>query len=172
MKNIFGVKSFGLNDLLNLSSDAKLTKRQRKNLNLHDSFSDKIQYFVNTLYESSYIQPHMHYKTSGDEILVSLEGLAATIFFNEKGKIKYINFLEPISGKNKKSSTILRIPPMVWHTVIPLTKKITLLEIKSGPFKPNKAKIFADWAPPEDDSPAVMNYFLYLKEKSLEMKDL
>jgi cupin fold WbuC family metalloprotein len=153
-------KIFGGRELDNLSRIASKDNRRRKNFNLHADFNDPVQYFINRVYSDSYIRPHQHDIESGEEIIVSLGGTSATVIFSDAGIIEEIILLSPFHlCADKKSAVVVTLFPGTWHTVIALDENVTLLEVKKGPFNPDAAKIFADWAPAEGSklAPAYLN---------------
>lgn len=162
------VKRFEVSNLKYLNQLASRDARRRKNHNMHSGFDDPIQYFVNNIFCDSYIRPHRHDLTSGEEIIVSLHGTSCVLTFSDTGIVQEFILLAPYHLKARRNSTLMvTLPPMTWHTVIPLDDHITLLEIKRGPFNPDAAKIPASWAPSESDEQAQQ----YLSTLVNEAKD-
>ena len=131
-----------IDDLINR---AGLNPRRRQHLNVHASYADPCQRFFNAVCEGSYIQPHRHSATSGEETLLAIRGEFLAVFFDDEGSIDQV--LRCGNGENIGSV----VPPGRWHTVIALTPVAVMIEIKSGPFDPDQAKEFAPWAPMAGD---------------------
>ena len=141
---------FSFGDFKNIREAAKSTNRLRANVNLHKGYQDNIQYFVNYICRDSYIVPHAHYKFTGNEILVPLSGEGCLITFDNKGRTTSRTLLATISNAiDADNQVVAVVAPETWHTVVALSEDFCLLEIKNGPFKPEFAKLMAEWAPTE-----------------------
>jgi cupin fold WbuC family metalloprotein len=142
------MKIFSSDYLKHLSFQAKNNQRKRQHSNIHQTFEEPCQRLFNAIEPGSYIQPHRHISDRRDELLVALHGLMAVMIFDEQGNIiDVIQF-----GTEKFGSGVhlaVEIPPNVWHTVVALEQGSVLLEVKAGPFNPEKPKDLASWAPTE-----------------------
>ena len=66
------------------------------------------------------------------------------------------------SEKYKESLAVgVEVSSSAWHTVVSLLSGSILLEVKSGPFDPEKSKDKALWAP-DEFSPAAPSYQKWL----------
>ncbi|OHD57053.1 MAG: hypothetical protein A2Y33_08995 [Spirochaetes bacterium GWF1_51_8] len=143
-----------INDLI---SSAKRSPRLRRNLNLHEP-EDVIQRFLNAMTPGTYVRPHRHMNPPTAETFIVLRGRVAVVFFDDFGNITgYQDLGEKCEGKG------IDLKPEIWHSVICL-KDAVLFEVKQGPYRPETAKEFAEWAPPEDDV-KVKDYLRYVIEK-------
>ncbi len=148
--------------LKKLSSEAKKSKRKRLNYNFHTSSSDTIQRMLNAIEPETYIAPHKHENPDKREVFVLLKGKMTILFFDDKGEIT--NFI----SLDKSGITLVEIPPKTWHTVISMQTGTVYYEIKDGPYDVQADKIFAPWAPLEEDCNS-MEFLKKLKIKSLKL---
>ena len=142
-----------LNSLIN---EAELSPRLRQHRNIHCSYEDHCQRFMNAICIGSYIAPHRHLLDPKDECLVAIKGLFAVIFFSDVGGVDGIKLFG--TEKYTNVSVGVEITSATWHTVLALEKKSVLLEVKAGPFDPNRAKELAPWAPSENRSDVTAYY--------------
>ena len=134
-----------------LATRAAASPRRRQHHNVHTSFADPCQRFFNALCRDTYIPPHRHSGSSDEETLIAVRGAFLVILFDDYGAIEGIE-----SCGTGQSSIGAVVPAGRWHTVLPLVDTI-MLEIKAGPFDPERAKEFAPWAPTEE-APAASDY--------------
>ncbi|WP_051321351.1 WbuC family cupin fold metalloprotein [Chrysiogenes arsenatis] len=118
--------------------------RLRANVNFHRNADDPFQRFLNAIEPSSYIRPHAH--TDKDEIALALQGTCLVAIFTAEGIIERI---VPIGAE--LDSKGLEVPANTFHTFISLSPGTVLFEAKAGPYHPENAKVFAEWAPEEGD---------------------
>lgn len=146
-----------------VSGEAALDSRKRKNHNFHQP-EDKVQRFLNAIEADSYIQPHRHIAPSKDEVFLVLKGKGAVIIFDEKGGIEEVYGLDPKTG-----SFGIDIPGGVRHTIIALEDGSVFYEIKEGPYNPEAAKHFCEWAPKENtvEAKQYLNFLRTEAEKRL-----
>lgn len=138
------------NDLTEkLSSEAKRSKRLRKNYNFHKEYSDNLQRLLNAMEPNTYVRPHKHENPDKTEVFIVFTGSAMVVEFDDSGKI-----IDNVLLDNKIGNYAVEIPPRRWHTVVSLEKGTVLYEIKHGPYSPIDDKNFASWAPPEEDENA------------------
>lgn len=130
----------------NLSNQAMLSERGRKNLNYHDELSDPLQRLLNAMEPGTYIQPHKHEGPDKRELFIILRGKALVITFKENGVID-----EHILLSSSSEDYGIEIPARTWHTVIVLKENTVLFEVKDGPYEKISDKNFAPWAPKEGD---------------------
>lgn len=136
------------NQLIDLvSSQAQVSKRQRKNYNFHKFAEDPFQRLINAIEPYSYIQPHKHENPDKREVFFILRGKILVIQFDDNGEIT-----DHIVLDASKGNIATEIPERTWHTVISLEKGSVSYECKDGPYDPYNDKNFAQWAPKEDDN--------------------
>ena len=139
------IKKINKTTLDKVVSEAKNSKRLRKNLNYHISYDDSINRMLNAVEPGSYVQPHKHENPDKREIFLLLKGKMLVVFFNEEGEIAEHTLLD------NQNNFGVEIPPNVWHTIISLEPGTVVYEIKDGPYSPIDDKNFASWAPKEGD---------------------
>ena len=138
--------------MLGLIDQATQSPRARQHRNIHTSYDDPCQRFMNAIGMESYIRPHRHSLDPKTETLIALRGLFALVTFNDDGTIQEVMHFgtEKHTGNDTEGLGIgADIPPGVWHTIIALVPGAVMLELKAGPFNPNAAKEPAPWAPEE-----------------------
>lgn len=161
------MKIFTANYLNDLSGQAKNNHRQRQHRNIHQSYQDTCQRLFNAIEPRSYIRPHRHAADPRDELLVAIRGVMLLVTFDEQGDV--IGVLRFGSEKfGRDIATGAEVPSNTWHTVIALEPGCVLLEVKAGPFDPDKPKELAPWAPDESTSAAKSYLHKLLKMLSYE----
>jgi cupin fold WbuC family metalloprotein len=140
-----------------LVARAAASARRRQHFNLHADPDEPCQRLLNAVWPDSYIRPHQHTDAATPECLLALRGTFALVEFHEDGAIADVELF----GEGA-TVIVVQIPPKRWHTVLALTEGAILFEAKSGPYRSESAKCFADWAPPEDD-PGRRNYLAGLR---------
>ena len=144
-----------------LIDEAAQSPRARQHRNIHQSYVDPCQRFLNAIGMESYIRPHRHSLDPKAETLVAVRGLFALLVFDDDGKVQeVIRFGTEKYGEAEGLSVGVDLPPGTWHTIIALLQDSVLLELKAGPFDVKAAKEPAPWAPDEGSSQAT----LYLQE--------
>jgi cupin fold WbuC family metalloprotein len=162
------VKVFSQKTLETLVSKAQQSTRARQHQNIHQSFDDPCQRFLNAIGVGSYIRPHRHSLDPKTETLVAIRGLFSLIIFTESGEIaEVIKFGSEKFDDGRAQGVGAELTPGVWHTVVALTEGAVMLELKAGPFDPAAAKEFAPWAPDEGTDEAIS----YLKALERAVRD-
>lgn len=110
-----------------LVNKAKESVRLRHNICLHKSPEESVQKMVSVLLPGTKIPVHRHLYT--DETLVVLRGEMIIKLFNDNGEENETYNISP------QENLIIDIPKGRWHQVI-VSKTTTLVEIKSGPYRP------------------------------------
>ena len=152
-----------INSINHLTLRAKASARLRQHENLHLTNSESCQRLLNSIGIDSYIRPHRHLLDAKSELLVAVRGKFSLIIFKDNGSIGSTSLFGTEKYFNCNKINIgVQISPEEWHTVIALVPNSVLLEVKSGPFDPDKAKEYADWAP-DEKSPLAKTYFKNLK---------
>lgn len=144
------VTSFTAEYLKSLTLAAAVSPRLRQHRNIHVSYEDHCQRFLNAIGLHSYIQPHRHSLDPKNETLIAIRGLFALLTFNDQGQVQeIIRFGTERYSENSELSAGVDITSGIWHTIIALEPESILLELKAGPFDPAAAKEPAHWAPCE-----------------------
>ena len=131
---------------------SRVNPRRRIMLPLNRSETEGVQRLVNFLQSDSFLRVHRHPMPECVECLAILQGRMGFLTFNDAGDILTENCL--VAGD--AASCMVDIDQGVWHTLVPLTDDIVLLEIKRGPYDAKTDKQFASWCPmPETPEAAV-----------------
>lgn len=124
---------------------AESSPRKRSNWNFHE-LNEVYQRFLNVLIKDTYIQPHMHRDPPKPETFLVIKGELGFLTFDDNGNVLTRHRLSekgPIYG--------IDIQPGVWHSIVVLSETCICFEGKSGPYDPSSDKMFASWAPTEQD---------------------
>ncbi len=134
-------------ELINqVSEQAQVSSRRRKNYNFHEQDVDLLQRMLNAMEPDTYIQPHKHENPDKVEAFFVLKGSILLVEFNENGEITDHCVLNPLQGNFGGE-----VSPRTWHTLISLEKGSVAYEVKDGPYDPTIDKQFAPWAPEEGE---------------------
>lgn len=133
--------------LARLSAEAAASPRRRKNMNLHESLTDRVQRLFNAMEPGTYVRPHRH--RDKWELFMAPRGALVALIFDDNGRV--LNRYE--IGANREYACV-EIPPDTWHTLIALEPGTTMFEVKPGPYLALSDKDFASWAAAEGDSQA------------------
>lgn len=138
----------------------KASPRKRFLILLHNSPGETTHRMINTLADDTYVPPHKHTDPNTSEEFVALRGSACIIEFSDEGKV-----LNRIPFGEGYETNLIEIKPNSIHTVIPLTKTVTLFEVKGQTnYDPSKDKFFYPWAPKEgDNNEEIKRYLKKLK---------
>lgn len=118
--------------LLNqLSSEASVNERLRKNFNLHSSLDDKVQRLLNALEPGTILPVHRHQHT--DETYFVVRGRLTVKLYDDNKILIEEAELNPANGTYGVS-----IPAGKWHTVDIKEKGTIIFEVKEGPYMPLK----------------------------------
>ncbi|HMV78715.1 MAG TPA: WbuC family cupin fold metalloprotein [Leptospiraceae bacterium] len=115
--------------------------RKRSNCNFHE-LHEVCQRFLNVLLKDTYVQPHIHKNPPKPETFLVIKGELGFLTFDYNENVITRHRLSekgPIYG--------IDIQPGVWH----ISETCICFEGKSGPYDPSVDKMFADWAPTEQD---------------------
>ena len=119
----------------NLEQQAFTNERLRQCLNIHDSYDSPIQIMINFLTSHTFIEPHDHSIDNNTEYLFLLDGEISIVFFNHAGEITKVEHLV-----EKSQNVGIEINSKDVHTVVCHSNTARILEVKQGPFIPQKAK--------------------------------
>lgn len=156
------MKIFSADYLNELTAKAQDNPRKRQHLNIHESYRDPCQRLLNAIEPGSYIRPHRHATDLRDELLVAVRGSMALVTFDDQGKVTGV--VRFGGNRNGAGPTVgAEVPANTWHTVIALESGCVLLEVKAGPFDPNRPKDLAVWAP-DEGTEAANDYLSQLLE--------
>ena len=135
---------------------ARASPRLRRNHNFHDSTGHPCQRLLNAVVPGTYIQPHRHLDPGKDEMLVILRGSLGLVFFDEAGAVTGTVLLA--AG----GATIgANIPTRQFHAGVVLEPAV-VLEVKAGPYAPNRPDEKAGFAP-EEGAPGAAEYLARLR---------
>ncbi|MEX2231676.1 MAG: WbuC family cupin fold metalloprotein [Cyclobacteriaceae bacterium] len=149
--------------LTSLIEEASRSARARQHRNIHTSYEDPCQRFLNAIGTDSYIRPHRHGLDPKSETLIAVRGRFALITFDEVGEIlEVIQFCTERYAADSEIAAGLDLSPGIWHTIVALVPDSILLELKAGPFNQNAAKELAPWAP-EEQTPEGAEYLARLR---------
>jgi cupin fold WbuC family metalloprotein len=135
-----------------LSREAAESPRLRKNLNMHDEYSDPCQRLFNAMQPGTYIRPHRHLDPFKAECFMAVRGKMALVVFDDEGVVEKV-----VPFGNGCDVTAIELPPGQWHTLLVLESGSIFFETKPGPYVPLSDKDFGPWSPPEN-SPEVTRY--------------
>jgi len=130
-----------INDLLH-KADTSL--RRRSNYNIHESAQDAIQRYLVASKIDSYFRPHRHIAKS--ELAFVIRGKFDLLVFDDNACVA-----DRISLGSDLENIGFELPPIVWHSWIPMIDDSIFLEVKEGPYDPSSGLEFASWSPPEGD---------------------
>jgi cupin fold WbuC family metalloprotein len=157
------IKNFSSDFLDSLSDAAEASIRHRQHHNIHQSYDEPCQRLFNAIGVDSYIRPHRHASSSINECLIAIRGMMTLVLFDEAGGVsEFIHFGVQSENELCKVSVGVEIPPECWHTVVANVPGSVLFELKEGPFNPQAAKEYAEWAPKEGSENA-QHYLDFLK---------
>lgn len=130
---------------LDLSRRAEKLPRKRLNHNFHEKLEDPINRMINAVQPGAYFPPHKHEDPDKREVFIILSGRTVMLEFGDDGKVEDHLVLDHATGNFG-----VEISPRRWHSLIPLESSV-LYEIKDGPYSADTDKVFAKWAPREDE---------------------
>jgi cupin fold WbuC family metalloprotein len=138
-----------------LAARAAASPRARAHHNIHATPADPVQRFLVVAQGDSYFRPHRH--ASRSELALLVRGGVDVLLFDERGRV-----LARHAVGADTDSLAYETAQGVWHTVVPWSAGCAFLEIKEGPYDPDTAVQFAEWAPAEGDS-AVPGFRTWLR---------
>lgn len=162
------VQRFSSSYLASLINEANSSPRVRQHRNIHSSYEDPCQRFLNAIGVDSYIRPHRHALDPKAETLIAVRGLFALVIFDDTGAIREI--IRCGTERYAESNDLAvgaNLAPGTWHTIVALQPGSVLLELKAGPFNPGAAKEPAPWAP-EEGTTEGQAYLLELRKSISE----
>lgn len=138
-----------------LSARAAASPRLRQHHNIHASYDEPCQRFVNAIEPGSYLQPSRNLAVPRSKLLVALRGEFALVLFDDDGAVTSVDAFGTAGGE--VANIAVELVPGCWNTVVSLMPGSVLLEVKAGPFDPGAPRESAPWAPAEG-SPGADDY--------------
>ena len=141
------------NRLDQLSGEARLSPRHRKNYNLHTADESLCHRLFNAIEPDSYIRPHRHLDPEKDEAFILISGSLGVITFSETGDVT-----ETVVLSHHQGVLAVDILHGTYHTAVSLEPGTIFFEAKAGPYLPLAEAECAPWAPADGDekSPAYL----------------
>jgi cupin fold WbuC family metalloprotein len=128
-----------------LKQAARESPTRRARYCLHNGADSRAHDMVIAFADGGYVRPHRHARKT--ESFHAIEGEFDVVIFEEGGRPCRRIRMGPLgSGR----SLIYRLPPGLWHTVVPRSDMVLLHEVTEGPFAPSESE-FAPWAPAPGD---------------------
>ena len=128
---------------------AHASPRRRIILPIHRTQDALVQRMFNFMLPGTYVQPHRHPREGAIETMMVLRGELGFVLFDDEGNVR--DHWRLTAGT---PSALLDIEPNLWHGMVILKPDTVILEIKRGPYDARLDKVFATWAPAEDDEGA------------------
>lgn len=117
-----------------LTEQAKASPRLRMNYDLRNSDKDQSQRMLNAIEPGSFIPIHRHQKSS--ETVVCLRGRLVWELYDEFER----KCTERIELSPNGSAVAMNVPQNQWHTVKALESGSVIMEIKDGPYEPQRSE--------------------------------
>ncbi len=137
-------------DLLSqVTGQALVSPRLRKNHNIHPADESRCHRLLNAIEPGSYIRPHRHLDPEKDEAFILMSGRLGIITFSDNGDVSEYVILSRESG-----NLAADIPHAVYHSCVSLASGTVFYEAKAGPYLPLTDDEKASWAPGDDDAAA------------------
>ncbi|MFA7062099.1 MAG: WbuC family cupin fold metalloprotein [Pedobacter sp.] len=146
-------------DLLReITGQAVLSPRLRKNHNIHPSDDSRCHRLLNAIEPPSYIRPHRHLDPEKDEAFILMNGRLGVVTFSENGDV-----LQTVTLSRQSGNLAVDIPHAVYHSAVSLEPGTVFYEVKAGPYLPLTEAEKASWAPSDNDAEAPL-YLEQLRE--------
>lgn len=136
-----------------VSAEAKVSPRLRKNRNFHATNEHPGHRLLNAVEPGSYVAPHRHLAADKDETMVVVRGRLGFVMFDDGGAVVRAVLL----GQQGEALGV-DVPAGTWHSVLALDPGTVFFEGKAGPYLPLAAEEKAPWAPAEGDAGAAAYY--------------
>lgn len=117
--------------LNNLTAEAKINPRLRKNFDLRNSEGDQSQRMLNALEPGTEIPIHRHMDSS--EIVTIVRGSICEKFYDKKGEL-----IETITLRFGEGIPMLIVPKGMWHNLECLESGTIIYESKDGAYQPTR----------------------------------
>ena len=136
-KNNSELQLVGAAEFSDLTAQSATAPRKRSHLLLHAGHDDQVQRLIIAAQPGTYVRPHQH--GAQWEMLVLQRGGIDIVTFDEDATVLGRITLD-------RAAPIVQIPRLMWHTSVVREPDTIVMEIKPGPYVPNR---FAGWAPEE-----------------------
>lgn len=123
-----------------LNLDAADSDRGRAHLNLHHSFNERVQRLFISLVKGSYVEPHYHELPHQWEMFVVLEGVIEVVYYSPEGDV-----IKRLLVGEEQGCKAVEFSPSDIHSVRCISDTALMLEVKEGPFDPEKAKVLVQF---------------------------
>jgi len=133
-----------------LTAEAELAPRRRKNRNFHPGDAYPAHRLLVAMEPGSYVAPHRHLDPGKDETLLVVRGRLGIVIFRAENPVDRSIVLQAGS-----EAIGIDIPHGVFHTVVALAAGTVFFEAKAGPYVPIAEAERAPWAPAEGTPEAV-----------------
>lgn len=135
--------------LSQVSEQARLSPRLRKNHNIHPHDESRCHRLLNAIEPASYIRPHRHLDPEKDEAFILMSGRLGIVIFDDQGKA-----VQTVVLSRENGNLAADIPHGSYHTALSLASGTVFYEAKAGPYLPLLDAEKASWAPADDDATA------------------
>jgi cupin fold WbuC family metalloprotein len=142
-KGIDMMKLITADTIEGLIDRASASERRRANHNVHESAEDPVQRLFVAAERDSYFRPHRHDGKS--EFAMVLRGRFDVLVFDEAACVTERRSVGP--GTDVVG---FELEPDAWHAWVPIEDDSVFFEVKLGPYDPDTAAEFAEWAPAEN----------------------
>ena len=130
--------------------ESRQSPRGRIILPIHRQQEALVQRMLNFLQSGTYVQPHWHPRSFASETIFVMQGRIGFAVYDDGGNL--------LSTHDLKAGALIDIEPNIQHGLVCLESDTVILEIKRGPFDTEEDKVFASWAPSEDDGVAAAQF--------------
>jgi cupin fold WbuC family metalloprotein len=139
------------------SSAANDSPRKRSIIRFHEH-DEPVQRMLNAIEPESYARPHKH--LAKPEAFVALRGSLLVVRYSDNG-----DPTEAVVVSEDGPCRGVEIPPGAWHSIVALQEGTVIFEVSQGPYDPATHKVFAPWAPPEEDREAGLAFIARLRSQ-------
>ncbi|EHM2231918.1 WbuC family cupin fold metalloprotein [Salmonella bongori] len=123
--------------LESLYEQAEQSERLRAHLLMHRSHQEKVQRLLIALVKGSYVKPHYHGLPHQWEMFIVMAGLLQVCLHGEDGKV-----IKQFVAGDDTGISVVEFSPGDIHSVVCMSQRALMLEVKEGPFDPSFAKSF------------------------------
>lgn len=132
----------GSEELAALRANARRSIRRRTAKPIHKLNSDPVQRILMVCECGTYICPHRH-SDSIWEMIILIEGEIDVLLFDKIGLLKDRRKL------SADGQRVIEYAANGFHSAVVGNAGAVVVEVKEGPYNPETAKIYPDWAPKE-----------------------
>lgn len=138
------MKTISTKQVEEMLTAAESSPRKRSHIIVHESHDEPVQRIMIGMRRGTYVRPHRH-ATVG-EFGVVISGHCSLLCFDDDGNLTSRHEM----GPDQKTSAY-DLKENEWHSLIVMSDEAVFFECKAGPFNPDNAAEFAEWAPAEGD---------------------